>query len=200
MQPRNILTRHIRSALLAQDRQDDLLEKATIFVGRACFALCFRVLGEEPRRQFGDGGGRLRRYLCARGIGPFCDIGEHSQRLRARGLGCPRCAMPTDGVPSLLSRAGPIFEDVANRIAALASGGKAGQPTIPHDLAPPQCPNFPQPYPPAFAHRLATILATTSADILEVARNSRNGKITCFQDVNYVAKWRARLGKGATSN
>jgi hypothetical protein len=94
--------------------------------------------------------------------------------------------MPTDRVPSLLSRAGPIFEDVAHHLAALASGGKAGQPTIPHDLAAPQCPNSPQPYPPTFAHRLATILATTSTDILDVARNSRNAKSACFQGINYV--------------
>src|SRR5262245_34821603 len=99
--------------------------------------------------------------------------------------------MPADCMPSLLPPgAGPVFEDIAHRVAALASRRKPRQPGIPHDPARPQRPDFAQPDPLAFAHcrRLATILATTLADILGVARNSCNLKSACFAAVKHARK------------
>ena len=159
MQPGNILPRYIRNALLAQCGQDDLLEQAPVFSRGAGLTLGFRVLGEEPRRQLGDGWCQLGSCLGTRGIGPFGDFGEYSQSFRACGLGGPGRTMPANRVPALLpSRIGSILQDITDRIAVLAACRKARQPAIPYDFTRPQSAHLAQPDPLAFAcHPLATI-------------------------------------------
>ena len=84
----------------------------------------------------------LSGFLCAR-IRTLNNLAKHHLRAISRHLGGPRTAMTPDGQPPLSPAHCPIFENVGDRVATLATSAETFHRAIPNSLVWLKGSNFP---------------------------------------------------------